>query len=616
MAESNPVSTSSGNQSGQMSALGSGSYDWGGIDTLDASDFGSQTPGMPDYGSMTDDQLSQYLGTPSNVDWSSLLSNISGSSGSGGSSSGGSGISGLLSSILGGGGVGGLGGVLPYATVAGIGLSQANSARNDARARENELRNLGSPYVTAGQNALSQYTHGTLRPDQQTVVDSANQYGQNLIDSTSGLSAIAQQAFQDYQAGKLPPADEEKLNAQLSAQKQEARQRLTSSGMVDSSLMASMDAQLESQSKQTRQSLLDARFATGNQAYDQWLKGTEAGQQLRLQGQQFATQSLDTMLQQSLDLGRAGMEPIAQAIQLAMQSDTELSGQVSDLLGNLAAAYSYAIAGGNGAGAAGGSKNGSNLLQSIMGGISGIGNLVKGVGSLFGNGSAANPSGAGGQAAAGSGSGSGSSLGSVGNAAGVSLADAGLNAGWGSGALGNQALGDAINGTTTDLASTSAKGMPATSSASGAASALGSAYGVYSGIEEGGAGGTINAGFSGAQLATSLGAGGATASVAAVAPYAAAGFAIAGIANHLLGNDKSHVVTAQLNNWVQQAGVTRKNYGRAGSVYVMPDGRVVKEPALYPIIQAAADGDMAKYNSLLAGLKTDPAAQQLYKHYG
>lgn len=419
-----------------MSVLPGASYDphpWmpGINDTMDPGTMG-QAPGLPDFGSMDDSQLASYLGQSGSSGWQNILNGLSGLSGLGGSGGSGakspggsSGQSGgalnWLESLLGIGGgnaAGGLSGLGPYAAVGAYGLSQAQKAQKDAQAKANELKGLGSPYLDASKSLLDQYKSGTLRPEQQRVVDFTSEEGQKLIDSGQGLSAIAQQAFLDYQNGKLPAADEQKLQADITRQKQELRQRLSSSGIQDSSILAGYDQQIDAQATQTRQDLLDKRFATGNQAYDEWLKSTTQGQQLKLQGQVFAQEAFQSMMNNALALGAEGMQPVMQSIALAIQSDQDLSQQVSDLIGNLASAWAYQQAGKSGApgtqgGASGGSSGGQSTLQQIIGGIGSVAGLVGNIGKLFGWGST-NPSGAGGQAATGG-------LGQIGGA----LADAG-----------------------------------------------------------------------------------------------------------------------------------------------------------------------------------------------
>lgn len=266
----------------------------------------------------------------------------------------------------------------PTAAVGAIGLSQAKSAQAQNQALAAQLAALGGPYTAAGQQLLAKWQSGQITPAQQNVVDTENAQGQTLIDSAAPLSAIAQQAYQNYQSGTLPPADEQRLSDQVAAQKQQVAQQLASAGITDSTILAGQYAQIDNQATQTRQQLLDARFATGNTAYDQWLSSTTQGQALKADAAKFASTSLDQMLQQSLGLGSEGMQPIEESIQLQIQSNAALSQQVNTLMGNLAAAYAYQTTGGQvpggaaGASGAGGAASGlAGLLKSLGGGASG-----------------------------------------------------------------------------------------------------------------------------------------------------------------------------------------------------------------------------------------------------
>lgn len=313
------------------------------------------------------------------------------------SSSGGFDLGSLLSSIPGLGNLfqgssAGLTGLGPYLGVAAYGLDQAKKTQKDNQARVDQLAGLGQPYLDASKQLLQQYQSGTLRPEQQKLVDLATQEGEGLIQSGSTLSAIAQQAFQDYNAGKLPQADEDRLAQQVNAQKQQVRQVLAQRGITDSSVLTSQDQAIDAQAAQTRQQLLDSRFATGNQAYNSWLNSTQAGNQLKLQGQQFASQAFEQMMSDSLGLGQEGMAPVMQSIALAVQSDNELAQTMTDLLTNLASAYAYQVAsntktgggaaGGTGTNLFGGQAGGSNILGQILGTA---GNVVGGVGKVLGD---------------------------------------------------------------------------------------------------------------------------------------------------------------------------------------------------------------------------------------
>lgn len=270
-----------------------------------------------------------------------------------------------------------LAGLAPTAAAGAIGLAQAKSSQQQNQALANQLAALGGPYTAAGQKLLAQWQSGQISPAQQNVVGTLNKQGQTLMDSAAPLSAIAQAAYQNYQSGTLPPADEQRLNDQVAAQKQQVAQQLASAGITDSTILAGQNAQIDNQAKITRQQLLDARFATGNQAYDQWLSATTQGQALQAEASKFAASSLDTMLTQSLNLSAEGMQPIEESIQLEMQSNNALSAQVNQLMGNLAAAYAYQTTGGN---PPGGGASGSGVTGAIANALKGLGGSSGGSG--------------------------------------------------------------------------------------------------------------------------------------------------------------------------------------------------------------------------------------------
>lgn len=285
-----------------------------------------------------------------------------------------------------------LGNLAPSLLAGGIGLSQAKGAQNQSAAFAAQLTALGGPYTAAGQQLLKQWQSQQITPAQQNVVSTLNAQGTALESSAAPLSAIAQAAYQNYQSGTLPAADEQRLKDQVASQKQQLRQQLASAGITDSTILAGQDQQIENQAQLTRQQLLDARFATGNVAYDQWLTSTTQGQALQAEAAKFAATSLDTMLTQSLNLGAEGMAPITQAIQLQIQSDAALSAQVNQLMGNLASAYAYQTTGGKPPGAApGGGAGAPGSAGGAAGAVGAVANLAN---KAFGGGGA--PAGGGG----------------------------------------------------------------------------------------------------------------------------------------------------------------------------------------------------------------------------
>jgi hypothetical protein len=395
----------------------------------------------------------------SNYDWSSFSEpNLTGinldSSGfdlsSGVSSalsaiSGGSGISNILNSL----GLSGsnLGALAPELAVAGVGLAQAKSAQSDAAKQAAELKGPSQNMINAGNDLLAQFKSGKLTPQQQSFVDFTSQEGKDLIDSGAGLKAIATQAFGDYSSGKLPQADEIKLQQQVAAQKQQIASQLGQAGMQDSSVLDAYNQQIDNQALVTRQNMLDARFQTGVQAYNTWLNSTVQGIAVKQAGAQFAETAFQDMMKDALELESAGMSGLTQAIALTIQSDNQLSESVSQLMGNLAAAYAYTVSGpgqssGGGGGAGGSAAAGGSggLLGSLLGKAANTA-VNKGIGALFGGG---------GSAASGSISsilaGGSPALASVGTGADVSVLGSVSDALGGSAAGGGAAAGGAAAG--------------------------------------------------------------------------------------------------------------------------------------------------------------------------
>jgi hypothetical protein len=263
-------------------------------------------------------------------------------SGAGGTS-GGTDLSGL-SSLLGSLGIssGGLSSAAPYLLSGGLGLYQAAQANAQNKQAVSDFSNLGKPYTQAGNQLLTQAQSGKLDSAHQNVVNTLQSQGQQLIDSASPLSQIANSAFADYQAGRLNPAQQEQIDAWTRSAKQELRQTLASSGISDSSILASQDAAIDSQATQLKANLMTQNLQLGDQQYSQWLTSTQAGQQLIAQGAQYAATSIDTMLSQALGLGGLGTGIQAEAIKLGLQQDQILSKNVSDLMKSITSAYAVA----------------------------------------------------------------------------------------------------------------------------------------------------------------------------------------------------------------------------------------------------------------------------------
>jgi hypothetical protein len=269
--------------------------------------------------------------------------------------------------------------VAPYAAVAAVGEAQAKAGQAEDAKFSQQQQALAQPSISESNQLLNQYNTGTLTPAQQQVVTSGEQQGQSLIDSAASLSTIAQTAFSNYNSGTLKPADQTALDQQTAAQKQQVAQQLASAGITDSTILAAQNQQIDNNAQIQKQNILNGYFSTGNQAYDTWLQSTTQGQQTIQAAQMYASTSLQTTLQNSMQEAGIGIGEMNTAITTQMQTDQKYADQVSTLLGNLAQAYSKQYA----SGGTGKSSAGSNLLKNAGGGGGG--------GTGTGTGSASDP---------------------------------------------------------------------------------------------------------------------------------------------------------------------------------------------------------------------------------
>jgi hypothetical protein len=250
-----------------------------------------------------------------------------------------------------------LGQVAPYAAVGALGMKQAADGRANDQKYVNQLTSLGQPMVDQSNKLLQNYNSNTLNPQDSALLKQANTLASQINSNSSGLSDIAKTAFANYASGKLSPGDQATLDAQVASQKQQVASQLASAGITDSTILAGQYAQIDNQALITKQSLLNAQFATGNQAYDSYLNGTNEGQAILTTATQTADTSLQNELNSAVSTFGAGANVITTGIQTAMAADANYSKQVSDLLGTLASAYAKQYMSGSGSGSGGSAGN-------------------------------------------------------------------------------------------------------------------------------------------------------------------------------------------------------------------------------------------------------------------
>lgn len=256
------------------------------------------------------------------------------------------------------------GNLAPYAAVGAIGEAEASKGQSQDAAYSQQLQGLAQPSLGESNQLLQNYQSGVINPTDQAVVNTMTQQGQSTINSASGLSSIAQAAFQSYQNSQLEPAQQTQLDQQTAAQKQQVAQQLASAGITDSTILAAQYQNIDNNALITKQTLLNQNFQTGTAAYDQWLQATTEGQQTIQQGMEFASTSLNTELTNSMSEANIGIGEMNTAITTQMQTDQEYANQVSTLMGTLASAYAKQVAGQK----SGAASSANNLLGSLAGG--------------------------------------------------------------------------------------------------------------------------------------------------------------------------------------------------------------------------------------------------------
>jgi hypothetical protein len=257
------------------------------------------------------------------------------------------------------------------------GLYEANQQKKTNDAQAATLTGLGKPYVDAGQTALKQAQAGTLNPQQQALQNSQLGQGTTLTGQAGPLLDIANTAFKQYQAGQLPAWQQ----AELDQQKADAMAQLKQSlgAQVDSSTLAQAMAGIDKQFETAKGQLLQQNLATGQSAESQGQGIQGQGFAATNAGWQTGVDAVQQSFTNAINLATAGNGPVAEAVQLAIAGDTQLTNNLMQFYGALAKSYAS-----NASGTSKSSGLGS-LLSGASGALSG-GNAVRGLVNAAGNG--------------------------------------------------------------------------------------------------------------------------------------------------------------------------------------------------------------------------------------
>lgn len=258
------------------------------------------------------------------------------------------------------------GGLLSSALNYGVPLAWAADQKATNAKNIQPLKDIGTNLTAQGQEMLKNYQ--SLSPAQQQALDSAIKAGQTTAGRGSPLIDIGNEAFKQYQAGNLPAWQQAELDQKVAQQKALARQSLGAN--VDSTTLAQMDAQIDSQAQIAKGQMISANLATGESAYGQGVGYETTGNTAVAQAYRSAVTDINTNLSNSLSVIGAGLGPLESAIQMQIAGDTAITNSLTQMYSALAKAAGTAAAG-NGAagGGAGGAAGGlGNILSSLTGG--------------------------------------------------------------------------------------------------------------------------------------------------------------------------------------------------------------------------------------------------------
>ena len=274
------------------------------------------------------------------------------------------------------------GGNAGAATGAAAGLYEANKAKQDNAALAKPLTDVSTPLLNSGLDQLGKYQQ--LTPLQQSALTSATDTGKTLTGEADPLIGIGKTAMSDYTAGRLPQWQQAQLDAKIAQAKALARQSLGAN--VDSTTLAQIDAQIESQAMQTQGQLLSNNLATGEASYKQGTDLQQQGGADTVAGYQNAVKDVNTNLSNALSTITAGLGPLEESIKLQIAGNTALTGQLQTLFGALAKSMNTGSSASGSSGGSGGlSSTLTNGVKSIINKIFGSGSPTTAITSAFGD---------------------------------------------------------------------------------------------------------------------------------------------------------------------------------------------------------------------------------------
>ena len=228
-----------------------------------------------------------------------------------------------------------LGNVAEFGTLAGLGLSEANSQKSENDSLAGSLSATGAPYTAAGSAELAQLSGGPSVGGAEGAAITSQQ------QTAAQLSAQAN----TYSTGQLTSAQNSQVQSYIAQQKAQLNTQLAASGNIDSSAQQAGYQQIDNNAAQLTQQLINGNLTMAEAAQ------TSVGQ------------TYSTLLNQALSSSEFGFSTQEAAVQTQIQSDTALAGQLQQLFAGIAEGFGSSLSGKSGGSGVGGA------LGSALGGV-------------------------------------------------------------------------------------------------------------------------------------------------------------------------------------------------------------------------------------------------------
>lgn len=230
----------------------------------------------------------------------------------------------------------------------GAGEYEAGQAQNQTAGLTSQLTTPAQPFVTGANTELSNTEYGL------TGQGTAPAQGSSIQQQEQAAQELGTVATQ-YGTGQLTDAQNQQVQQYIQQQQQEIRSQLASQGVTDSSVLTMYDEQIQNNAAQLTQQLVSQNLGISQQALSS------------------VQNTYNTLLNQSISQFTAGMGPIEDAVNLTVQQNTAISGELNSLFGQIARGM---------AGASGGSS-GTSGSQGVTGAINSASNIASDISNLF-----------------------------------------------------------------------------------------------------------------------------------------------------------------------------------------------------------------------------------------